>query len=239
MQVNNSYKNMTKTQIKNNMLFDGIKAKEKEKAEKSGKPEKPEPAKKTDSTDGINVQQNAKTTLELSERALAYLETLKEKFGDANFVIVQDIENPGNAPASNKSYNVFMSAELLEKMAADENVAKKYEGIIQDAIDEADELTAQMKEQGLSHLVSKINISIDSDGKISFTAILKESLRDLHGKKVDENHKGFSANSKEGILKYLHEWEKQRKDNPGIWDSLDEAEKAAEADKNECVDFKA
>lgn len=237
---------MTKTQIKNNMLFDGMKAKDKEKAEKAEKPEKPQNTHNThntDKTDGINVQSNAKTTLELSERALKYLETLKEKFGDASFVIVQDIHNPGAAPPSSKSYNVFMSAELLEKMAADEDVAAKYEGIIRNAIDEADDLTAQIKEKGLSHLISKINITISGDGKISFTAMLKESLRDLHGKKVDDKHKGVTG-TKEQLLEYLHEWEKQRKDNPGIWDDLDKAEAAAACEKadkpenQECVDFK-
>jgi hypothetical protein len=192
MAINSVSQGFTKTQLKNNAMINGYKGKEK------AKPEKPDNTKKTDSP--INIQTNEKPGL--SQRAQEYLEKLKEKYGNINFVIVHD-ENYSKAGASDKAYNCFISVDLLEKMAADESVAKKYEAVIDDAIIQVDDLKEQAEAKGLSHLITTLGITISADGTVSFSAMLREGVRDLQGEIVNNKHKGIWAHTTEGILEAL------------------------------------
>ncbi|MCL2697091.1 MAG: DUF6033 family protein [Oscillospiraceae bacterium] len=237
MAVNPIFKGFTKTQLKNNTLINGIKS-DKEKADKlkSAKPadNKPEaPKTKKPNTDSlVSVQGNDKANPHgLSEKALAYLETLKEKFGDMNFIITRGEQHGGAAGGdTSKSYNCFIDADLLEKMAADESVAAKYEGIIKDAVVQVDDLKAQAEAKGTGHLVSAFGIKLNADGTWSFSAILKDSIWDMIGGKNDSKGKNILYNTKEGMLEALER----------IREQIQEAEEAKkEADKNEDIDFKA
>jgi hypothetical protein len=150
----------------------------------------------------------------LSEKAQAYLDTLKEKFGNVNFVVVKDADAAGKHPGGGKELTCIISMDLLERMAADEEVAAKYEGIITNAIKDVDELKAQVEARGLGHLVKGFSIRVFDDGTTVFQAMLKEGTRDLHGKKVDENHKGAWHNSKEEVLGYLEKLKHQQTKHP-------------------------
>ncbi|MDR2532986.1 MAG: DUF6033 family protein [Oscillospiraceae bacterium] len=222
MAVNSVFSGFTANQIKNNALFNKAKDNIKSKADNA----KTDKTEKNNSVFSIHKKETLKTE-GLSEKAQAYLAKLTEKYGDINFIITQgDVdgsEKSGAGAGSGKSYNCFISAELLEKMAADESVAQKYEGIIDDAVKQVDDLKQQTEAKGLGHLVASYGIRINEDGTTTFMAMLKEGARDLSGKMVDEKHRGLNSNSKEGILQYLEKWEYQRINNPGMFDSLDKA----------------
>lgn len=198
----------------------------KKKAEETGETKEAQKAQSTQDT--LSVQKN-EAAPQLSEKALVYLETLKEKFGDVNF-IVSDGTASSNAGTNGKKYNCFISADLLEKMAADETYAAKYEGVIADAITQVDDLKAQVEAKGLGHLVKGFSITIDEKGETIFTAMLKGSERAQQNKKgASERENSVSSSSIDGILEHLEKLKEQRLSNTKKPESKDEAEKPAEA----------
>jgi hypothetical protein len=232
MAINPLLKGFTKTQAKNNALINGFKA-NKEKAENDkAANKKPEP-KKPNTDKLLNVQTNNQNTQGLSERALAYLETLKEKFGDMNFIVTHGESHEGKAGGCpSKSFNCFIDADLLERMAACETTAEKYEGVIKEARVQMDDLKAQAESKGLGHLVSSFGIRLNEDGTWSFSAMLQDSIWDkIGGNKTDIKDKNIFSNSIEGLLEELEKVYAAK------------AERAAEAEKEaakpEDVDFKA
>ncbi|MDR2559489.1 MAG: DUF6033 family protein [Oscillospiraceae bacterium] len=227
MAVNPIIKGYTKTQLKNSAMINGVKS-EKEKA----KPATQKPEAKKPNTDSLKVQTNNQNPHGLSERALAYLETLKEKFGDMNFVVTRGEQHGGAAGGCpDKSYNCFIDADLLEKMAACEETAAKYEGVIKDAVVQVDDLKAQAEAKGLGHLVSNFGIKLEADGTWSFSAILRDSIWDKIGNKTDSSNKNILSSSKEGILGELER----------IREQIAEAKEAEKVEGEEIkdVDFKA
>lgn len=130
----------------------------------------------------INVQKNepAQEPKKLSEAAQNYLKTLQEKFGNVNFIVVEGDVTGNEKGGGTGKVNCFISMDLLEKMAADEATAEKYEGIITDALVQLDDLKTQVKEKGLDEHVEGYSISIDSSGKVNYTLLLKDSIKDLY-----------------------------------------------------------
>jgi len=130
----------------------------------------------------INVQKNepAQEPKKLSEAAQNYLKTLQEKFGNVNFIVVEGDVTGNEKGGGTGKVNCFISMDLLERMAADEATAEKYEGIITDALVQLDDLKTQVKEKGLDEHVEGYSISIDSSGKVNYTLLLKDSIKDLY-----------------------------------------------------------
>ncbi|MCL2637950.1 MAG: DUF6033 family protein [Oscillospiraceae bacterium] len=232
MAVNPIIKGFTKTQLKNNTLINGIKS-DKNKADKAKQADKkPESqAAKKPNTDRLpSVQSNANANTQgLSERALAYLETLKEKFTDMNFVVTRG-EKQNGATCPSKSYNCFIDADLLEQMANCEETAAKYEGVIKDAVVQVDDLKAQVEAKGMGHLVANYGIKLNEDGTWSFSAILKDSIWDKIGNNSDSKSKNILSGTKEGLLEELEKIRKQLAE-------AKEAEKVEGEDVKD-VDFK-
>jgi hypothetical protein len=228
MAVNPLLKGFTKTQAKNNALINGIKS-DKDKAAQTAKnassPKKP-------NTDDLKIQSN-KNPHGLSEKALAYLETLRDKFGDMNFIVTRGESHGSKAGGCpSKAYNCFIDADLLERMASCEETAAKYEGVIKNAMVEVDDLKEQIDAKGLGHLIGNIGIKLNADGTWSFSAILKDSIWDaIGGKESGFKNKNIFSDSKEGLLAELER----------IREAAEAARKAnsVEGEKPEDVDFKA
>lgn len=139
--------------------------------------------------DKVNVNYTGKAdkkdndkTVQLSKTASEYLQKLKEKYKNVDF-IVADFDSDDEAQKYLKQgkgeYNCVITPDMLEKMAADENVAKEYEGIIDDAIGNLSTVKEKLGDD--ADKVKTFGVSIDNSGKVSYYAIIKDSL------KVNEN----------------------------------------------------
>jgi hypothetical protein len=150
-----------------------------------------------------------------------------------NFIVTHGESHESKAGGCpSKSFNCFIDADLLERMAACETTAAKYEGVIEEARTQVDDLKAQAESKGLGHLVSAFGIKLNADGTWSFSAILKDSIWDKIGEKSDSPRRnGILADSKEGLLAEL-----QR-----IREQIAEAKEAEKVEGEEIkdVDFKA
>ena len=66
-------------------------------------------------------------------------------------------------------YTCVISSELLEKMATDEEVRAKYEGIIDNADESIEEMRAEIKEElgtEAAEQITNIGITIDDKGVV-------------------------------------------------------------------------
>jgi hypothetical protein len=205
----NNVRSQSSKGMKNAGLMESMKKANEEKDEKTAKNTKnaqtaqaAQTAQSAQSTqDTLTVQKNEDAPV-LSEKAQAYLETLKEKFGDVNFIVGDG--KITDAGSGGKKYNCFISADLIEKMAADESVAKKYEGILTDAITKVDDLKQQTEAKGLGKYVKNYNVHVADDGSVTFSAMLKNGVKDIFGRRsTEENPRGVHANSTEGVLRQL------------------------------------
>ena len=131
---------------------------------------------------GFKVSSKNDKTDGLSAKAQDYLEKLKKKYGNMDF-IVSDFSSDEEADkllAGGKGeYNVLISPDLLEKMAADESVAAEYEGLIEESVGSIDEMKQGLGED--ADMVEKFGVSVDADGKLTLRAKLIEGLTDSKG----------------------------------------------------------
>lgn len=82
-----------------------------------------------------------------------------------------------------KEYSVLIDPEELEKMASDENVKKKYLGMLEDATKKLTDMKAQLgsREDEVVHM----GVSIGKDGTMSFFADL-EKLSEKQRERIEE-----------------------------------------------------
>ena len=156
--------------------------------------------------EGENGSAGVKTGEEaLSPKAQDFLSKLREKYGDYDFFIADDVDNPLDFNTnSTKKYSVIISSTELEKMAADEEYADKVMGQVEKAIGVADKLESEGKlGEGVSF--SKIAISIDAEGNMKLFAELErasqeqqERLEKAQEKKEEEAKKADKEKEKEG-----------------------------------------
>ena len=96
---------------------------------------KSEDIKKTEGMDKIKETEKVseKEKVSLSDRAKELLKELQKKYGNMDFIIA-DYETDEEASAllarGTKEYSVLIEPEVLEQMAADEEVKSKYMGLI-------------------------------------------------------------------------------------------------------------
>ena len=115
---------------------------------------------------------------ELSDKAKDYYNSLKSKFGNAEFVLVsKDMKSQVQANAS--SYGnankmvVLIDEEKLERMAEDESYRKKYEGIISMAGQQLAGMKNSLASSGAS--VKNFGMSVDSNGSTDFFAVMDQT----------------------------------------------------------------
>ena len=132
----------------------------------------------------------------LSARAQDFLAKLREKYGDYDFMVADNVDNPLDASnGSTKAYSVILSTEEIEKMAADEEYADKVMAGVDKAIGVANKIADSGKlGEGVS--LSRVAISIDSDGNMKLFAELErmsdeqqERLEAAKEKKAEEAEK--------------------------------------------------
>lgn len=122
---------------------------------------------------------------ELSEKAQSYLDSLKEKYGNMDFIIA-DFKTDEEAQELMKSgkgseYNVVITPDLLEKMANDKDVAAQYESVLDSAGEKFGEMKESLGENAED--IQSYGISVDGNGKVNYYVLLKNGLENLNGDK--------------------------------------------------------
>ena len=113
----------------------------------------------------------------LSDTASKYYEELKAKYGDMEFIIVDDehMENAKEQASnmeSDKDMFVLISESELEEMAVNEETRTKNEKIIEDAKAQMPDMLKKLEESGVS--VKSFGVEI-KDGAPSYFAVLDKS----------------------------------------------------------------
>ncbi len=117
---------------------------------------------------------------QLSEKAAAYYDELKSKFGQLDFILVSK-DQKENAKAMAGSYAnpyrmvVLIDEEKIERMANDENYRAKYETMIAQAASGLKELKRQVEATGQSGNVKGYGLVANDNGVVTFFAALKKS----------------------------------------------------------------
>ena len=129
-------------------------------------------------------------SLQLSEKAQAMLDKLKEKYGDKADIMVGDYDSDEEARGilsrGTKEFSVLLSEDELEKMADDEDYEKENYEKIDSAMNLGDKLKEQLSEDGDKKL-TRFGISFNADGTTSFFAELEQ---------VSESNKNFQESMK-------------------------------------------
>lgn len=126
---------------------------------------------------GMRIGAATEKTQQLSETAQKYLDKLKEKYGNVDFIIADyktDAEADALLATGKGEYNAVITPALLERMAADEETAAKYEGLIDQSIESIDSVKKGLGED--TDMVDKFGTSIDEDGNLTLRAKLMEGL---------------------------------------------------------------
>ena len=111
----------------------------------------------------------------LSESAQKYYEKLKKKYSNLDFILVssdmkeQAEANAGRYADKNRTV-VLIDEEKIERMAADEDYRKQYEGIINNATKQLSQIKDSL---GLNAgKVKTYGIKVDDGGNASFFAVI-------------------------------------------------------------------
>ncbi len=137
-------------------------------------------AGKTEYTAGSRVGSPA-----LTEKAAKYYESLKQKFGSMEFVLVSsDMKSTAQSMAGTFARAdrkvVLIDEEKIEKMASDENYRAKYESIIEGAAGKMEEMQSGLAATGAD--IRGFGMQVKDDGTVSYFAVCNKSLSETRAK---------------------------------------------------------
>lgn len=165
-----------------------------------GKPETKKTDNRAEQTQDVygksSVTETKKETVSLSDDAKKLLERLKEKYGNTDFIVANydsDEEAQKYLAGGTKEYSVLIEPELLEKMAADEAVEKKYTDMIDEATAKLSEIKEQMGDDGTA---VRLGVSFDGDGNMKFFADL-EKLSEQQKERIEKAKEKKKTEEKE------------------------------------------
>jgi len=111
----------------------------------------------------------------LSDKAKGFLENLRKKYGDYDFVISNDLD-AAETVGGTKEYSVMLTVDELERMADDEEYAAKVMGQVKDATATLKDLSEKDLGEGVQF--SQLSISFDDDGNQKLFASLEKMTAD-------------------------------------------------------------
>lgn len=197
---------------------------------KSKTEEKMEIVKKDESPQKVKVSGRTVGNPMLSEKAAKYYEELKRKYGNMDFILVsKDQKEYAKANASKYGNSskmvVLIDEEKIERMAADEDYRKQYEGIINNATKQLSQIKDSL---GLNAgKVKTYGIKVDDGGNASFFAVIDKSYaaqRDRIEKKAEQKAADKKKAEKAAEKKRMEEARTQKakdKDKTGKYDKED------------------
>lgn len=155
---------------------------------------------------------------QLSKKAQKYYEKLKKKYGNYDFILVSE-DQKENAQANAAKYAnnvktvVLIDEEKIEKMAADENYRKKYEGILSGASSQLAQLKASMETSGAN--VKGYGMQVNDGGTTSFFAVLKKASSDQKAR-LEKSAEKKKAAKKEAEKKAEKKAQEERLKKSGV-----------------------
>lgn len=116
----------------------------------------------------------------LSDKAKEYYNSLKEKYGNYDFILVSsDMKKSAEANAAMygnaKKSVILIDEEKIEKMATDPEYRKKYEGIIANASNQLQQLKESIVSSGAN--ITSFGAKVNDDGTTSYFAVVDKSLK--------------------------------------------------------------
>lgn len=152
----------------------------------------------------------------LSEEGEKYYEQLKKKFGNMDFILVsKDMKDQAKAMAASfaNPYKtvVLIDEEKVEKMAADENFRKQYEGIISNASSGLSKLKSRIQTTGAK--VKGYGMQVKDGGLCSYFAVLDKAnakQRERIAKRAESKKAEKKAAEKKAEKKEKEEWLKEK-----------------------------
>ncbi len=144
-----------------------------------------QPEKTEKIRDDFKINSKADENSGLSKTARDYLAELKKKNPNMDFIISDystDEEADALLAKGKGEYNVLITPDLLEKMAADEAVAEEYEGIIASSVEEMKSAKEQLGDD--KDMLESLGVSVDSEGNVTYHAKLIEGLTGDDGERT-------------------------------------------------------
>ena len=111
----------------------------------------------------------------LSAKAQSFLDSLRKKYGNYDFVVSNDLDT-AQTVGGTKEYSVMFTVDELEQMADDEDYAEKVMGRVGDAVDMLKDLSEKDLGEGVQF--SQLSVSFDSDGNARLFAQLEKLSAD-------------------------------------------------------------
>lgn len=148
-----------------------------------------------DSVDDAAEKNSVVDEKKLSAKAQNLLDKLREKYGDYDFIVADNVDDPQSfSQNSDRNYSVILSSEEIEKMAEDEEYADKVMGQVDKAVGVMDKILEEPLEDGVKF--SSLAVSIDDEGNMKLFAGLekmseeqRERLEELKEKRAEEKQK--------------------------------------------------
>ena len=148
----------------------------------------------------------------LSDEAKKYYESLKEKYGNMEFILVdsksKDYAQANSAKYANPSKTVVLiDEEKIEKMATDENYRKKYEAILSGAVARMTQMQGRFEDAGVN--VKGFGIQINDDGTASYFAVLQKAADNQRARieaKAEEKREEKKVARKEAKEEQQEKW---------------------------------
>lgn len=164
----------------------------------------------------------------LSDKAKAFLDKLREKYGDKyDFFAVGSIEDPrAKSLTGTKAYSVILTNDEIEKMANDEEYADEVMKKVESAVD----MTKRIEEKGeLGEGVKfkHISIAFDNDGNMKLFAELEK----MSEKQRERMEKAKEKRAEEAEADEKAEKEKKPEHHPhakSVWLKADSEEELLE-----------
>mgnify|MGYP000161031653 CR=1 FL=1 len=210
--------------------------------------------KKTDSNKKADVTKEAdKTTKKskvsgrtigdpvLSDKAQKYYEKLKAKYSNMDFILVspekkEEAESKKGMYQSSKELLVLIDSDKIEKMAEDEEYRAKYEGILNNAASQINQMKDSLGSKADS--VSSFGMTFDDHGNASFFAVVDKSLASQRERIADKKEAAAKREKRKRRGKHRKNVRRRKKadrtDKKGKTDGTGKAkdtEKTSDADK--------
>ena len=133
----------------------------------------------------------------LSSKAQDLLEKLRDKYGDYDFIIADNVDDPQSLTTqSQKGYSVILSSEEIEKMAENEDYSKKMMNYVNSAVEKIDGLFEESLGEGVNF--ASITASIDDEGNMKLFASIEKMTEEQQDRfeKLKEKRAEEKAESK-------------------------------------------
>lgn len=117
-------------------------------------------------------------TTQLTDKAKALLEELREKYGDTDFIVADyatDEEAAQYLSRGTKTFNVLIEPELLNQMAEDEEVKQKNLDLLEQSRKQLSEMATKLGDD--KENVKNMGIAIHDDGTVSLFAELEKTTK--------------------------------------------------------------